>query len=287
MRIPKRLIFSRKGFDSQYGGIPSPILPDGSLVSFPIPAKGASHSFAQLCWGETHLGTLVGELSRGRIHPRRRCHVDPDLDPRTLPRSPAWRPIFGQSNAAQRHLRNQGVREGDLFLFFGWFRQVESDGRRIAYARQAPHLHVLYGWLQVGSSRRITPELRLELPWAAYHDHLKRERPHNHLYIAAKRLHLGAGTAKLPGAGVFRRFQQPLCLTAPDRSRSIWALPKWFFPGDGRNALSYHGDPARWEPGPRCVWLRTVGRGQEFVLDLEDYPEALSWVQSILRLAAS
>jgi hypothetical protein len=286
MRIPKRLIFSRKGFDSHYGGIPSPILPDGSFVSFPIPSKGASHSFAQLRWRQRNLGTLVGELSRGRIHPRQRCHVDPDLDSSALPRSSGWRPIFGQANAAQRHLRNQGVQEGDLFLFFGWFRQVELSGRRLSYARKAPHLHALFGWLQVGSSRPITPELRSELPWAVYHDHLKRKRLHNHLYIAADRLHLGVDTAKLPGAGVFRRYHRALRLTAPGCSRSIWALPSWFFPGNRRPPLSYHGQPSRWERTRRGVLLRTVGRGQEFVLDLEHYPDALPWLQSILRSAA-
>ena len=34
-----RVILSRKGFDSQYGGMPSPILPDGTLLSLPIPSK--------------------------------------------------------------------------------------------------------------------------------------------------------------------------------------------------------------------------------------------------------
>jgi hypothetical protein len=287
MRIPRRLIFSRKGFDSQYGGIPSPILPDGSLVSFPIPSRGASHSFAQLRWEETNLGALVGKLSGGRVHSRQRCHVDPDLDPRALPRSPGWRPIFGQANAAQRHLRNHDVREGDLFLFFGWFREVEPTGRELAYVRKAPHLHALFGWLQVGASRRITPELRSEIPWAAYHDHLKGERLHNHLYIAAERLQLGKGTPRLPGAGIFRRDHPALRLTAPGRTRSVWALPRWFFPANGRRALSYHGEPARWERTPRGVLLHTVGRGQEFVLHLDDYPQAIPWLRSILRLAAS
>jgi hypothetical protein len=213
--------------------------------------------------------------------------VDPDLDRRALPRPRGWRPIFGQAGAAQRHLQNQGVRKGDLFLFFGWFRQVESDGRRLCYARKAPHLHALFGWLQVGSSRPITSELRSELPWAAYHDHLKRERLHNHLYVAADRLHLGAGTPKLPGAGVFRRYREALRLTAPGSSRSVWALPSWFFPGKGRRALSYHGEPSRWERTGSGVLLHTVGRGQEFVLDLGDHPEALPWLRSILRVAAS
>ena len=34
-----KLIFSRKGFDSSAGGIPSPILPDGRMISLPIPAN--------------------------------------------------------------------------------------------------------------------------------------------------------------------------------------------------------------------------------------------------------
>ncbi len=35
-----KLIFSRKGFDSKYGGIPSTWAEDGELVSFPIPSTG-------------------------------------------------------------------------------------------------------------------------------------------------------------------------------------------------------------------------------------------------------
>ncbi len=41
LKIPKgdllKVILSRKGFDSSYGGCPSPILPDGTLLSLPIP----------------------------------------------------------------------------------------------------------------------------------------------------------------------------------------------------------------------------------------------------------
>jgi len=32
-----KIILSRKGFDSSYGGYPSPILPDKTLLSLPIP----------------------------------------------------------------------------------------------------------------------------------------------------------------------------------------------------------------------------------------------------------
>ena len=32
-----KFILSRKGYDSQYGGEPSPVLADGTMLSLPIP----------------------------------------------------------------------------------------------------------------------------------------------------------------------------------------------------------------------------------------------------------
>jgi Nucleotide modification associated domain 3 len=37
-----RLVLSRKGFDFDFGGQPSPILPDGQMVSLPSPMRAAS-----------------------------------------------------------------------------------------------------------------------------------------------------------------------------------------------------------------------------------------------------
>ena len=34
-----KVILSRKGFDSSNGGCPSPIMPDGTLLSMPIPSN--------------------------------------------------------------------------------------------------------------------------------------------------------------------------------------------------------------------------------------------------------
>ena len=39
-----KVILSRKGFDSSFGGYPSPILPDGTLISLPIPSMKYSSS---------------------------------------------------------------------------------------------------------------------------------------------------------------------------------------------------------------------------------------------------
>ena len=38
---PRKLSLSRKGFDNSYGGCPSPIFPDGTIYSLPIPGDDA------------------------------------------------------------------------------------------------------------------------------------------------------------------------------------------------------------------------------------------------------
>ena len=43
-----KLVLSRKGFDSSAGGIPSPILPDGRLISLPIPSREDDFTFADI-----------------------------------------------------------------------------------------------------------------------------------------------------------------------------------------------------------------------------------------------
>jgi hypothetical protein len=59
-------------------------------------------------------------------------------------------------------------------------------------------------------------------------------------------------------------------------------LPKWFHPA-ARPALSYHGSIKRWQILDEDVRLKSVGRGQEFVIDGNHYPELEDWVSSIIR----
>ena len=44
-----KVILSRKGFDSSNGGCPSPILPDGTLLSLPIPTDDRD-KYEDLSW---------------------------------------------------------------------------------------------------------------------------------------------------------------------------------------------------------------------------------------------
>src|SRR5690348_14530575 len=101
-----KIILSRKGFDSASGGVPSPIMPDGRLVSLPIPYEKNELTFGQLALevdGDP-IGKLVTDLTRNRFTDKSRCHLDPDLNRDAVRRRPVnWRPAFGQSDRAQRH----------------------------------------------------------------------------------------------------------------------------------------------------------------------------------------
>ena len=119
--------------------------------------------------------------------------------------------------------------------------------------------------------------------------HCRRARPftHDSLYIATERLTLPtlSGIAlHSPGAGIFPRYHPWLCLTDqnPYVSRRIWRLPSWTFPATGRPALTYRPDPNCWEQRADYVLLKSAGRGQEFVLDCDGYPEAAAWLANLI-----
>jgi hypothetical protein len=282
-----KLIFSRKGFDSSLGKVPSPILPDGRMIFLPIPARNAnSHiSYAELRTDEFNLGTVVRDLTNGRILPGHSVHLDPDLNPAYRQRKPGWRPLFGQAGAAQGHLLNQDVKPGDIFIFFGWFQESQFVDNVLAYRRDSPGIHAIFGWLQI--AEKIPASYYGRVPdWAAYHPHFQRAKPYANdtVYVSTKYLNLPhTGRTALPGAGVFRHFSSKLRLTKDQCKRSIWQLPAWFYPRKGKIPLTYHSNRDRWHREEGSVTLKTVGRGQEFVMNSAHYPEALPWLHDLLQ----
>ncbi|MCM2258539.1 MAG: hypothetical protein NDJ94_23150 [Vicinamibacteria bacterium] len=282
-----RLILSRKGFDSASGGCPSPIFPDGSMISLPIPDRRSPARYSGLSWNGRNVGEFVARLTRGRVRADHRAHLDPDLRREARPRSAGWRPSLGQRGIAQGHLRKQGVGPGDVFLFWGLFRAVDDDLRWAG-----PPEHHVWGWLQVGevvAVDRAKVEQAARLAWASDHPHWTRDAdPTNTLYVAGEDLSLpGTPTQPGRGAGVFDSTAPPRRLTRPDaRGPSEWALPIAFLPR-GRRALSYHDAADRWTLAPSrgAVHLQVVGRGQEFVLDLDEYPEVIPWLGKLIGRA--
>ena len=112
-----KVIFSRKGFDGSAGGCPSPII-DGIPLSLPIPYLNSTKSYRHF-----NLGKMVTDLTNGKLGESDFCHNDPDL----------IMGAFGQVSSAQSHLDNQNVGSGDLFLFFGWFREAEFEDGKYRY----------------------------------------------------------------------------------------------------------------------------------------------------------
>ena len=120
-----KLILSRKGFDSAAGGVPSPIFPDGRMLSLPIPDNIKSGTkYVDIFYNGKSLGPLIEQLaSKVKSH----AHLDPDLVKESLQsREDGWHPIFGQSGAAQGHLHNNDISTGDLFLFLACSRISKS-----------------------------------------------------------------------------------------------------------------------------------------------------------------
>jgi len=284
-----KIIFSRKGFDSGYGGVPSPVFPNGQLMSLPIPGGQAPHRFDELTTPVGPMGPLVQQLTGRPAFPRAAVHLDPDLDAGSVARQPGWRGSLGQAGAAQSHLASQGVGPGDLFLFFGWFREVEQTNDAWNYRRGAPGQHVLFGYLQIGQVLTVgaqpdTAGILAERPWLHDHPHLDGERSvNNTIYLAADELILPSGPTGRPGAGAFDQLTADQVLTAPGQSKSRWRLPGWCGPVPGeRSELTYHGDPARWaHQDDGSVWLTSVAKGQEFVMDLPPVAGAEAWLRTI------
>jgi hypothetical protein len=278
-----KLIISRKGIDSSFGNVASPILPDGRLCWLPIPEntsyKQNLPTYNDVSFHGRTLGEIIVDLSNGKIPGSQSIHLDPDLYPAHVERLPGWRPTFGQTGAAQRHLLNNGVGQGDLFLFFGWFRWTELNNGRLQYVRNSPDLHIIYGWFQIEEQSYV--DVFFQPPtWMRFHPHVQGD-PYDKLdtvYLPQEKLTGFAAAVPTNGAGLFSHFDENLVLTAPNSSRSVWRLPDFFYPGD-RPPLSYHADEIRWTREQDGTYLRAASRGQEFVLDLDYYPEVMPWLE--------
>ena len=81
---------------------------------------------------------------------------------------------------------------------------------------------------------------------------------------------------------MFPKLDQRLVLTDPNGAGvSNWRLPRWFYPERDKPPLTYHPDRRRWRHDADHTYLRTVGRGQEFMLDIAHYPEAVEWLAGL------
>lgn len=275
-----KIILSRKGCDSSFGGIPSIILPDGKIVGVPIPGNDSETiTYGDINYGENigDLSTLISNVSKyisfnGKKYlftEKTKCHLDPDLKYDIYPRHEQWKGCFGQIGAAQTVLSKAGVGKGDLFLFFGWFNKTYFRDNVLSYC-QGDGFHMIYGWLQVDEV--IYTEHRPIPEWLMYHPHANTQRikdQRNCIYVGRSSM---SWNRQICGYGVFDNYNKSLVLTKDGMSRSKWELPDLF----KGIQITYHNESS-WKDN----YFQSAHRGQEFVF--EDTSLVKNWAANIIN----
>ena len=262
-----KVILSRKGFDSTYGGYPSFILPNGKMVSLPIPSSKDTFSYDDLQFDEKisymnymkKISANIRDKKQIILDPNAMCHLDPDLDRSVLcNRAAGWKGCFGQTGSAQAVLEKHCVDEGDVFLFFGWFNTLLEEDGHVTFS-SGDGFHAIYGYLQI--DRKYYTATDTSLPeWVNYHPHMierRKIRPNNCIYIAKDCV---SWDETIPGYGCFS-FDEQLKLSKNGMSRSKWALPDIFRGLD----ITYHSADS-WKED----YFQSAHRGQEFVIEEND-----------------
>jgi len=262
-----KIIFSRKGFDSSAGGFPSLIFPDGTLFSIPIPSSKDNILYSDLKMeykGES-IQSILNDLTGHSIRHNKehktcdymaaiqRCHYDP------MPVDELTNIAFGQTGGSESHLRKQNIQKGDVFLFYGWFKQVEKNNGFWRYKAGAKDIHVVWGWMDIGEIINLDNVQQREIAFEQYpnladHPHLAPWRN------SPNRIYLSGNSGLLSYSG-------KACLTDCERyqGRSTWVFPICF---NHPEAFTYLN---RFSPCGAQVSIQIPGRGQEFVLDMEKF----------------
>ncbi len=259
-----KVILSRKGFDSGYGGAPSPVF-DGKLVPLPIPEAGSGVFYKDLVFPGTDRSLLQAMQSLGIVQ-FSECHFDPDIFPLAYgySRPPEWGPSFGQSGASAGLLRNRNVGPGDLFLFFGWFREAIASEGNFVWVREQKDFHAVWGYLRVSA----VLNQRAQIARYGYHPHAAKQYladPSNTLFIGSERDY-----------GVFR-YSDHLVLSdrAEGNTKNCWRLPIAFKGFLKTNNFRQTGEDEE------SVFFTIVGRTPQELLIVDD-PAISEWAEHLI-----
>lgn len=295
-----KIVLSRKGFDSSFGGVASPVFTeDERFLSLPIPLNrpeetrklGYKISYHDLNLYGHNYGQLVEDLSRNKGTRRLRAdalvRLGLDLLKDVYPdRDQDWRPLFGQLGSAQGHLSKQGIGRGDIFLFFGLYNWVRKEKGLYSYEKNEQAFHMLWGWFQIDDVIDLDkPDNKIQA-WMKYHPYfympdVKRKA----LYLGSQDLTIGQKVMiKGGGVGIFDKYRQELQLSRKGSARCTdWLVPAFLYNEDKTKLPTYHQDPARWRKEGDRYNLTAVSIGQEFVFDSEDHLGATDWIVGLIN----
>lgn len=223
-----KIIFSRKGWDSSAGGKPSPIF-SGSGISLPIPDVPPNPIFyrglspSALIKHYPNLDSFLKRYAPSFLTATTRAHLDPDLDLSVIPRASGWVPCFGQDNGAASHLDNQRITIGDVFIYYGWFDDVNMTTLR----RSNNDRFCVFGYLQIGNIF-YNPTLSTTPSWLHYHPHISHGSTYrnNRIYTASPSLKFpsesGIYLPKHSGGGILNPADKSRCLTTTLGKRGLY-----------------------------------------------------------------
>jgi len=284
-----KIILSRKGFDSKYGGVPSPIMPDGTLLSLPIPNVGddkkANIEYKNLQFEDTNYAQIIAALRKEKKDKflYEKCHLTPFLRKELLPRSEKWQQGYRQSEQSLSHLLNQKVEKDDLFLFFGWFRDVEKIDGKYQYVRNSKGRHIIFGYLQVGDI--LANPTGEQFPWSIPQEHLGEKIKNKAFFVARPTL---SWDETKPGAGVLK-YKPELVLTKEGMPRSCWKLDDFMNNEDIK--ISFHNENSwRKDEKGKVDYFKSAEIGQEFVISSENKDLMLklqNWASNLIGADSS
>ncbi len=267
-----KVILSRKGFDSSNGGIPSPIMPDGTMLSMPIPLTNENASYSEIHWNGITYSELLQQLAPGKNYDK--CHLDPDIRNNRIKPISGWVPAFGQLGAAQGKLRNAGVEVGDLILFFGWFRKTIKKATGYSFAPRIEgdfyagnDLQAIFGYMQIG--KIITDQEQIKkYYWHPHSTDAHTCDKNNVLYLPTEKLSF---MPSLNGYGTLD-FRKDRVLTKEGCTRGVWNEYSFLMP---EHVMANVKNSAKGEG------LYYSGIWQEMVV--EESPGLMDWVKQIIN----
>lgn len=186
---------------------------------------------------------------------------------------------FWSSLCCHSHLTNEQVCEGDLFLFFGSFKQTYFDKGILKWEPQHP-FHAIFGYLEIGkivSADDIDEKKGFEI--YEHHPHFANAQEYkklNSIYVASDKLNNSSSS----GSGTLV-YNDSLRLTKAGYNKSIWQLPGFFV--DEAISISRHKNRNRFrEIEHDKMLLSTVGIGQDFVVN-DQSGQVQEWAKGIFR----
>ncbi len=256
-----KIILSRKGLDSSFKDLSNLLLNQKDLIVLPILEQDGISSYKDLqikC-----IDKILNNPNYSKaLSPSTLCHADPNLT--NLFNDKNFVGSLGQVDIAQKHLENQSVGIGDLFIFFGVFTMGYEENNEIKIDNMLYRKHIMYGYLQVGDiiyPNQITKQQRLDYeskyPWLINNPHWNTtlcKSKNNCIYVARN---YSTFSNKIKGWGVFK-YNKKLVLTKDNEIRpSVWNLPKALVGCE----MSYHT-----KDNYKSYGFQSASRGQEFVI---------------------